>query len=103
VLEFEFENGKLNKIKLGFGVGKRKKLLDRSSPPASTQTSKPTTQGANPSGSSTGTGSSGGPPNKPLPPIPTSGGSKASGPVASGQTSAGGGNTAATSGGPPTK
>jgi RHS repeat-associated protein len=104
VLEFEFENGKLNKIKLGFGVGKRKKLLDRSTkPPASTQTSQGGATGANTSSGTGGTGPSGGPPNKPLPPIPTSGGSKAGGPVASGQTSAGGGNTAATTGGKSSK
>ena len=102
VLEFEFENGKLNKIKIGFGVGKRKKLLDRSTPPASTQTTNTNQAGAtggNAGGATSGPGATGGPPNKPLPPIPTSGGSAASGPVATGQTSGGGGATAATTGG----
>jgi hypothetical protein len=105
VLEFEFENGKLNKIKIGFGVGKRKKLLDRSTPPASTQTTNTTNQagatGGNAGGATSGPGATGGPPNKPLPPTPTSGGSAASGPVATGQTSGGGGATAATTGGRP--
>jgi len=38
VLEFEFENGKLNKVKLGFGVGKRLKLFERAAPAPTTQT-----------------------------------------------------------------
>jgi RHS repeat-associated protein len=109
VLEFEFENGKLNKIKLGLGAGKRVRLLgDKSAPPSSSQTS----TGTSPVGA-TGTAPPpsggppnrppppipGGPPNRPPPPIPTGGGSSASAPVATGSTSAGGGNSGATTGG----
>jgi RHS repeat-associated protein len=104
LLQLEFEGKKLTKIKASFGFGKQKTVLDRSTPPASTQTSTGTNQQGGATATTTaptttGTGTTSGPPNKPLPPIPPSGGSNAAAPVASGQTSAGGGGTGATTGG----
>ena len=101
VLEFEFENGKLNKVKLGFGVGKRAKLFERSSgasqtatttqtgtpgaTPAKTTAVAPSQGAATPSSNAAKTSSAS-----------TAGGSTPSTPVNSLQTSASGGSPGAT-------
>ena len=60
VLEFEIEDGKLKQIKLGFGVGKRLKLLDDKGAGATPQSSKTVVQEQTSSGGSGGTGGGGG-------------------------------------------
>jgi RHS repeat-associated protein len=96
VLEFEFENGKLNKIKLGFGVGKRKKLFERAAP-TTTQASTTPGKSGGASQTTTGTGVTGGTSTTRGP--AQSGGSTPSGPVSAGQSTAGAGGPAK-SGGP---
>ncbi len=87
VIEFEVEDGKLKQVKLGFGVGKRLKLLDDKGAGATPQTSKTVVDDQSSSGGSGdtgGTGGSGGAPNG------VGGTGKATSPTSTGPVSAAG-------------
>lgn len=108
LLEFEFENGKLQQVKLGFGVGKRAKLL-KEKPAAGTPTPAAPSQSGGGGGGAASTTSAPVNASTPKPAAssgagnasaassataspPTSGGSTTSSPVKKTKTSAGGGN-----------